>query len=398
VSFSNESVPARTADARLAEVPDSSPDASPGSTTIPDWRRLAKPKCWHPAAQHFPLMDNKDLTNLALNIKEHGLLHPIVLLNGRVLNGRNRIRACALANVTPRFVTISLSSPTLYLIQENVMRLHLTPDQRAALAEELRPEIEREMRAQMAEGGRRGAETRANRRRCGTGKGVPKPGTPSAGRSRPGRKTRDVLARALRVGKGKIDKAHRLKALDPARFKRVRAGQERLAKPEQPRLVEQPAARHFNSALRYALDDLRSLRANQDGDIVQLISGEIRDEVRNQGPEALANLRRVVNVLSGARTKRTVEETRHYVRDVVGDLLTQLRLVGVREDCKIIVMGDPSVLDRVRVEAAEAIATLETLITLLAASPDGQAAGQNIGHPTPVDGVTPTRADNEESP
>src|SRR5262245_60645033 len=51
----------------------------------------------HPAADRFPLMSEAELKELAADIKENGLQHPVVLteIDGKpaVLDGRNRLDA-----------------------------------------------------------------------------------------------------------------------------------------------------------------------------------------------------------------------------------------------------------------------------------------------------------------
>jgi ParB family chromosome partitioning protein len=88
----------------------------------------------HPAATLFPLMDAEALQALADDIREHGQREPVILFDGAVLDGRNRLRACELAGVEPRFVTrTDIESPTTFVLSLNLHRRHLTPAQRAAL-------------------------------------------------------------------------------------------------------------------------------------------------------------------------------------------------------------------------------------------------------------------------
>ena len=56
----------------------------------------------HPIAAIFPLLEGEALSQLADDIREHGLRDPICLYEGKVLDGRNRAAACALAGVTPK--------------------------------------------------------------------------------------------------------------------------------------------------------------------------------------------------------------------------------------------------------------------------------------------------------
>ena len=55
-----------------------------------------------PAAQVFPLLQGDEFQALCEDIREHGLQEPIKVLDGRVLDGRNRLRACPRVGVRPR--------------------------------------------------------------------------------------------------------------------------------------------------------------------------------------------------------------------------------------------------------------------------------------------------------
>jgi DNA-binding CsgD family transcriptional regulator len=85
----------------------------------------------HPAADVFPLLSDVELTSLVQDIAEHGLRIPIVLHEGRILDGRNRMRACLLARVEPMTAEFQGSDPVAYVVSLNLHRRHLDASQRA---------------------------------------------------------------------------------------------------------------------------------------------------------------------------------------------------------------------------------------------------------------------------
>jgi ParB-like chromosome segregation protein Spo0J len=44
----------------------------------------------HPAANLFPFMPDSEMEELEQDIRRNGLIHAIVLLDGKILDGRNR--------------------------------------------------------------------------------------------------------------------------------------------------------------------------------------------------------------------------------------------------------------------------------------------------------------------
>ena len=90
----------------------------------------------HPAADLLPAPTTDEYGDLVADIATFGLRHPIVRASdGRLLDGRNRLRACWEAHVEPSF-TVFDGDPIAYVLSTNVTRRHLTPSQRAAVAAE----------------------------------------------------------------------------------------------------------------------------------------------------------------------------------------------------------------------------------------------------------------------
>lgn len=85
----------------------------------------------HPICQIIPLMNHDDINRLAEDIVQNGLLEPIVLFEGKILDGRHRYEACARCGVQPRFVDYDGADPIQFVLSHNIARRHLTPSQLA---------------------------------------------------------------------------------------------------------------------------------------------------------------------------------------------------------------------------------------------------------------------------
>jgi len=66
---------------------------------------------FHPLADIFPLLDGQDFAELVADIREHGLHEAIVLYEDKILDGRNRYRACLEARVEPTFTVYGGDDP-----------------------------------------------------------------------------------------------------------------------------------------------------------------------------------------------------------------------------------------------------------------------------------------------
>jgi site-specific DNA-methyltransferase (adenine-specific) len=110
----------------------------------------------HPIADLIPSMSEEEYRGLIEDIKVNGLIDPIYLFEGRILDGRHRYRACLELRIEPRFEEYQGDSPVAFVISRNLKRRHLTESQRAALAVELLPYIEKEARERQIKAGKEG--------------------------------------------------------------------------------------------------------------------------------------------------------------------------------------------------------------------------------------------------
>lgn len=107
----------------------------------------------HAIAELFPMMEGEALDALADDIGKHGQREDIVLLDGAILDGRNRYRACAMAGVAPRFRDFTGDDALAFVLSLNLTRRHLNESQRAMVAARL---------ATMQHGGDRRSDQAAN--------------------------------------------------------------------------------------------------------------------------------------------------------------------------------------------------------------------------------------------
>lgn len=88
----------------------------------------------HPLADMFPMIPEVERKLLADDIVTFGQRDPIILLDGMVLDGRNRQWACGFAEIEPIYEQYNGDDPLNYVLSKNLHRRHLTESQRALIA------------------------------------------------------------------------------------------------------------------------------------------------------------------------------------------------------------------------------------------------------------------------
>ena len=182
----------------------------------------------HPAADLFPLLEGEEFRALCESIRERGLEQPIELIDGLVLDGRNRLRACLEVEAPPRFVDWGGGDPFEHVWAHSALRRHLEPGQRAAIRLKVDAAIsELAARRQTEANAARSAATKAQPRRDGKldRSRAPVPAT----RGGDARRTRTELARRAEVSPRTAQKAITLGKISPVALDRVAAGEENLS-------------------------------------------------------------------------------------------------------------------------------------------------------------------------
>ena len=91
----------------------------------------------HKVAEIFPPMNDEEFRVLLEDIRENGQQVPIVLHEGKVIDGRHRMKACLQLDIEPITEEFEGESPLSYVISANLARRHLTSSQKSMIAAHL---------------------------------------------------------------------------------------------------------------------------------------------------------------------------------------------------------------------------------------------------------------------
>lgn len=108
---------------------------------------------FHEVANLFPLMGDEEYQNLVSDIRAHGLREPLWTYQGKIIDGRNRYKACCHLGIEPVCREWDeQGSLVTFVVSLNLQRRHLTSSQRAMLALEIEKHVAKE--AEERTGGR----------------------------------------------------------------------------------------------------------------------------------------------------------------------------------------------------------------------------------------------------
>jgi hypothetical protein len=101
----------------------------------------------HEFSKMVPPMSPNDYARLREDLREHGLKVPVLLYEGKVLDGWHRYQICTELRIPIRTQEYNGDCPMFHAFSLNVAGRHLLPTQLAALAVELLPSLEKEAKA-----------------------------------------------------------------------------------------------------------------------------------------------------------------------------------------------------------------------------------------------------------
>lgn len=170
-----------------------------------------KDRQFHPVSEIFPLLEGEEFEGLKESIRANGQREPIVLHpDGRILDGRNRYRACMALGMEPKTITYTGMGDTQalidYVLDTNLHRRHLTSSQQAIAAVKADDLLQAERAA-------------AKQRMSDGAKGKQIIADPEKGQ------VRDRVAKRFKTNHTYVDKARKLTIEAPVLATRVELGE-----------------------------------------------------------------------------------------------------------------------------------------------------------------------------
>ena len=164
----------------------------------------------HEIAQIFPMMGEEEFSALVADIRRNGLRTPVVLYEGKILDGRNRYRACLEAGTESETTEYEGNNPVGYIVSVNLHRRHLSSSQLAACAVEAEALMERlEAEARERQGARTDIKELFPESKAG--------------------QARDTAAALFGTNPHYIQDAKKIRAEAPEAFKQVKAGKKTIS-------------------------------------------------------------------------------------------------------------------------------------------------------------------------
>ena len=188
----------------------------------------------HDAANAFPMMGEREIKELANDIRENGLKVAVSIFDGKIIDGRNRVKACEMVGVTPTYKAVFIDDPYMWAWSLNGERRHLdSQEQKAVIWKKLHgmSEAMREERARIKrEADRARSEAAKEQPRNDRGDFVGGSCTECTTTAKPKQaKTRRAEARAAGVNTGAMARATALLNTDPELAEKVAKGEMRFA-------------------------------------------------------------------------------------------------------------------------------------------------------------------------
>lgn len=234
---------------------------------------------YHEVANIFPLMTGEEYESLKADIAENGLREAIWLhSDGRIIDGRNRYRACMDTGTEPQYRTWDGNGSLVsFVVSLNLHRRHLTTTQRAVLSVDILPMLEAEAKERQ----------RAAGEQFGRGQEKLVEKIPQAFEPDNGGKARTQAAAILNTNERYVSDAKRIAQDAPEVLEMMRVG-----------VVNMPAAKQLaqleNTERAAVLEEMKGNGVSEiDGREVQKAVRQIRHQQKQEAPPIPTNKYRV---------------------------------------------------------------------------------------------------------
>lgn len=205
----------------------------------------------HPAADIPPPLLDEDYASLLESIIANGLIHPIRLLDGFVIDGRHRLRACQELGIDPVFEECAPGTDPLSYVRANLAHRHMTASQKAAVALAIEDyEAKEAKKRQATSTGGSKPQLRANLHEAEKGRSDAK------------------AAKATGASARNVSKAKKLKLSDPELFEKVKNGEINLNQAD--KKVKEKKQKAIDEEARAKIDTIT--------DKIRFVAGDFRDK------------------------------------------------------------------------------------------------------------------------
>jgi len=166
----------------------------------------------HELANIIPNMSDDEYKALKLDIQTNGLFNPIMLYEYKILDGRNRYKACKELNIEPKYENYQGDSPVSYVLSLNIKRRHLNSSQLACIALDVLPNLEKEAKERQLSNLKQGDKTLVPQKIAEREKGEAK----------------QIAAKLVGANKEYIRQVEKLKEESPDLYEEVKQGKKTI--------------------------------------------------------------------------------------------------------------------------------------------------------------------------
>jgi hypothetical protein len=211
----------------------------------------------HPYSQIFPMMESDDRQRLRDSLEVNGQLAPVVLYEGKILDGRNTSEVLIdELKIEPRYVQYEAlpkeergNSPLEFVMARNHDRRHLSKSQLAAVAAESLPFFEELAKQRASHNGEKqdGARDPLSQE---TGHDDADESQARGGGKKKSGKVTAAAGKAFGISPRQVERAKALQKKDPKKFKAVKEGKLKLTKAERDEKKAKSKRQEYDDAVK----------------------------------------------------------------------------------------------------------------------------------------------------